>query len=398
MVSIEGDNMKIIKKVIFTILLVLLTTVCNVYTAEAFIEDDIDMDDETVEMLDENFIDIDGNKVDKKLPLRVSARNAIAIDGKSMEVLWGQKGYEIVPMASTTKILTSLIAINYGDLDRKVTISKNASSIRGSTVGYKAGEEVTMRELLFGLMFRSGNDAAIAIAEDIGGSIDNFSNIMNDFARSLGIIDSHFESPHGLDSAKHYSSAYDLAILTAKGMESDIFREIVGEKVIYKDKYNFTRDYQNINKILYRIPGANGVKTGYTGGAGKCLVSSVNYNDRNIIIVVLNCPDRWNVTEKIFNYVTSCNTFMDISNKEILEKENLAGLGKIIEEEDITYGYKEKDVVEVEVFNRYCDIESGDVLGKISIKEEEYEKDKFPLISNINMSKEEFENIIFSKE
>jgi serine-type D-Ala-D-Ala carboxypeptidase (penicillin-binding protein 5/6) len=398
MVSIEGDNMKIIKKVIFTILLVLLTTVCNVYTAEAFIEDDIDMDDETVEMLDEDFIDIDGNKVDKKLPLRVSARNAIAIDGKSMEVLWGQKGYEIVPMASTTKILTSLIAINYGDLDRKVTISKNASSIRGSTVGYKAGEEVTMRELLFGLMFRSGNDAAIAIAEDIGGSIDNFSNIMNDFARSLGIIDSHFESPHGLDSAKHYSSAYDLAILTAKGMESDIFREIVGEKVIYKDKYNFTRDYQNINKILYRIPGANGVKTGYTGGAGKCLVSSVNYNDRNIIIVVLNCPDRWNVTEKIFNYVTSCNTFMDISNKEILEKENLAGLGKIIEEEDITYGYKEKDVVEVEVFNRYCDIESGDVLGKISIKEEEYEKDKFPLISNINMSKEEFENIIFSKE
>lgn len=390
--------MKIIKKVIFTILLVLLTTVCNVYTAEAFIEDDIDMDDETVEMLDEDFIDIDGNKVNKKLPLRVSARNAIAIDGKSMEVLWGQKGYEIVPMASTTKILTSLIAINYGDLDRKVTISKNASSIRGSTVGYKAGEEVTMRELLFGLMFRSGNDAAIAIAEDIGGSIDNFSNIMNDFARSLGIIDSHFESPHGLDSAKHYSSAYDLAILTAKGMESDIFREIVGEKVIYKDKYNFTRDYQNINKILYRIPGANGVKTGYTGGAGKCLVSSVNYNDRNIIIVVLNCPDRWNVTEKIFNYVTSCNTFMDISNKEILEKENLAGLGKIIEEEDITYGYKEKDVVEVEVFNRYCDIESGDVLGKISIKEEEYEKDKFPLISNINMSKEEFENIIFSKE
>ena len=390
--------MKIIKKVIFTILLVLLTTVCNVYTAEAFIEDDIDMDDETVEMLDEDFIDIDGNKVDKKLPLRVSARNAIAIDGKSMEVLWGQKGYEIVPMASTTKILTSLIAINYGDLDRKVTISKNASSIRGSTVGYKAGEEVKMRELLFGLMFRSGNDAAIAIAEDIGGSIDNFSNIMNDFARSLGIIDSHFESPHGLDSAKHYSSAYDLAILTAKGMESDIFREIVGEKVIYKDKYNFTRDYQNINKILYRIPGANGVKTGYTGGAGKCLVSSVNHNDRNIIIVVLNCPDRWNVTEKIFNYVTSCNTFMDISNKEILEKENLAGLGKIIEEEDITYGYKEKDVVEVEVFNRYCDIESGDILGKISIKEEEYEKNKFPLISNINMSKEEFENIIFSKE
>ena len=219
MVNVEGDFMKVLKKVIFTILLVLLTLQWNIYSVKAFIDDDVDMDDETVEMLEEDYIDIDGNKVDSKLPLKVSARNAIAIDAESRQVLWNQKGYEIVPMASTTKILTSLIAINYGDLDRIVTISKNASSIRGSTVGYKAGEKITMRELLFGLMFRSGNDAAIAIAEDIGGSVENFSNIMNDFARSLGIIDSHFESPHGLDSAKHYSSAYDLAILTAKGME-----------------------------------------------------------------------------------------------------------------------------------------------------------------------------------
>ncbi|WP_394855041.1 D-alanyl-D-alanine carboxypeptidase family protein [Clostridium lamae] len=348
-------------------------------------------------MIDEDYIDIDGNKVDIKLPLKVSARNAIAIDSESRQVLWNQNGYEIVPMASTTKILTSLIAINYGDLDRKVTISKNASSIRGSTVGYRAGEEITMRELLFGLMFKSGNDAAIAIAEDIAGSVENFSNIMNDFAKSLGIINSHFESPHGLDSEKHYSSAYDLAILTAKGMEYDFFREIVGEKVIYKDKYNFTRDYQNINKILYRIPGANGVKTGYTGGAGKCLVSSVNHEGRNIIIVVLNCVDRWNVTEKIFNYVIKTNTFIETSNKDILEKENLAGLGKIIEDDEVTYGYKEKDIVEVEVFNRTSQVESGDILGKISIKDEKQENSKFPLISNINMSKEEFDNIIFKK-
>ncbi len=389
--------MKVLKKVIFTILLVLLTLQWNIYSAKAFIDDDIDMDNDIADMIDEDYIDIDGNKVDIKLPLKVSARNAIAIDSESRQVLWNQNGYEIVPMASTTKILTSLIAINYGDLDRKVTISKNASSIRGSTVGYRAGEEITMRELLFGLMFKSGNDAAIAIAEDIAGSVENFSNIMNDFAKSLGIINSHFESPHGLDSEKHYSSAYDLAILTAKGMEYDFFREIVGEKVIYKDKYNFTRDYQNINKILYRIPGANGVKTGYTGGAGKCLVSSVNHEGRNIIIVVLNCVDRWNVTEKIFNYVIKTNTFIETSNKDILEKENLAGLGKIIEDDEVTYGYKEKDIVEVEVFNRTSQVESGDILGKISIKDEKQENSKFPLISNINMSKEEFDNIIFKK-
>jgi serine-type D-Ala-D-Ala carboxypeptidase (penicillin-binding protein 5/6) len=398
MVNIEGDNMNIVKKIIITILLVLLTFTWNIYSVKAYTDENIDNDYESIEILEEDSIDISSEEVNINVPLKVSARNAIAIDAESRQVLWNQNGYEIVPMASTTKILTSLIAINYGNLERKVTISKNASSIRGSTVGYRAGEEISMRELLFGLMFRSGNDAAIAIAEDIGGSIEGFSNIMNDYAKSLGIINSHFESPHGLDSPKHYSSAYDLAILTAKGMEYDEFREFVGEKVIYKDKYNFTRDYQNINKILYKIPGANGVKTGYTGGAGKCLVSSINHNGRNIIIVVLNCVDRWNVTEKIFNYVTKSNDFITISNKDVLKEEKIAGLGDIIDDEDITYGYKESDVVEVEVFNPSLDVEVGDILGKISIKDKIYEKSKFPLISNISLSKEELEKIILGEK
>lgn len=389
--------MNIIKKIITISLLVLLTFTWNIYSVEAYTEENIDNDYESIDIIEEDSIDIVSEEVNIKAPLRVSARCAIAIDAESREVLWNQNGYEIVPMASTTKILTSLIAINYGNLEKKVTISKKASSIRGSTVGYAAGEEISMRELLFGLMFRSGNDAAIAIAEEIGGSIEGFSNIMNDYAKSLGIINSHFESPHGLDSQKHYSSAYDLAILTSKAMEYKDFREFVGEKIIYKDKYNFTRDYQNINKILYRIPGANGVKTGYTGGAGKCLVSSINHNGRNIIIVVLNCADRWNVTEKIFNYVTKSNDFINKSNKDILKEEKLAGLGDIIDEEDIIYGYRESDVVEVEVFNPSLDVEAGDILGKISVKDKVYEKVKFPLISNINVSKEELEKIILGE-
>ncbi|TGY44308.1 D-alanyl-D-alanine carboxypeptidase [Clostridium sartagoforme] len=384
--------MKINKKLSIVFLVVLLTINLNVNTANAFIEDDIDSDFETLDIV-EDVSDISLEDINPNKPLRVSARNAIALDAKTKEVLWDQNGYEIVPMASTTKILTCLIAINYGNLERKVTISKNAASIRGSTVGFRPGEEVTMRELLFGLMFRSGNDAAIAIAEDIGGSIEGFSNIMNDFAKSLGILDSHFESPHGLDSAKHYSSAYDLAILTSKAMEYPEFRECVGEKTISKDKYNFTRDYSNINKILHRIPDANGVKTGYTGGAGKCLVSSVNHNGRNIIIVVLNSVDRWNVTENIYKYVTSNNEFITKSNKEILKEEKLAGLGDIIEEEDVTYGYKETDVAKVEVFNNNY-INQGDILGKISIYDKKYEKFKSPLISNINLSKEELDKII----
>jgi D-alanyl-D-alanine carboxypeptidase len=249
---------------------------------------------------------------------RVNARCAIALDKESGTVLYEQNAYEIVPMASTTKILTSLIAIEQGNLDKKVTVSKKAASVRGSTVGYKANEEITLRELVFGLMFKSGNDAAIAIAEELGTSIEGFSDIMNHYARGIGILDSHFESPHGLDSSNHYSSAYDLAILTAKGMDYDLFREIVGSKQISKEKYNFTRDYNNINKILWKISGANGVKTGYTGQAGKCLVSSVNNNGKDIIIVVLNCTDRWNVTEQIYKHVLEKVAFGNHTVKELI--------------------------------------------------------------------------------
>lgn len=250
--------------------------------------------------------------------LKVDAKNAIAIDRETREVLFEQNGYEIVPMASTTKILTALITIERGNLDEKFIISKNASSVRGSTVGYSPDEQISVRELLYGLMFRSGNDAAIALAEGIGGSIEGFAEIMNHYKTGLGLLDSHFQSPHGLDMTDHYSSAYDLAILTARGMEYEDFREVVGSKEISRDQYNFTRDYSNINKILWRIPGANGVKTGYTGQAGKCLVSSVNYNGKDIIIVVLNCPDRWNVTEKIFNYVQETVAFQEKNYKELV--------------------------------------------------------------------------------
>ncbi|MDY3829092.1 MAG: D-alanyl-D-alanine carboxypeptidase family protein [Clostridium sp.] len=250
--------------------------------------------------------------------LKVDARCAIALDGKTGEVLFEQNAYEIVPMASTTKILTSIIGINSGELDKKFIISKNAVSVRGSKVGYNVGEEITLKELLFGLMFRSGNDAAIAIAEGLGGSVENFSVIMNQFARNFGILNSNFETPHGLDSNEHYSTAYDLAILTKIGMKYNLFREIVGSKEISKDKYNFTRDYHNINKILWKIPNANGVKTGYTGLAGKCLVSSVRYKDSDIIIVVLNCYNRWEETEKIFNFVKEEVAFQKKNEKDFV--------------------------------------------------------------------------------
>lgn len=269
--------MKKILRILIVIMVIVSVLTTNVFAVEKVL------------IYDENF--------------RVDAKNVLVLDSAEKKVLFEQNGYDIVPMASTTKILTALIAIERGNLNEEFIVSKNAASISGSKVGYKASEKVTVHELLYGLMYRSGNDAAVTIAEGIGGSIQGFSEIMNNYATSRGLVDSHFESPHGLDSREHYTSAYDLALLTSIGMEDETFKEIVGTKEISKSKYNFTRDYNNINKILWKIPGANGVKTGYTGQAGKCLVSSVNINDKNIIIVVLNCPDRWKVTEKIYNHV-----------------------------------------------------------------------------------------------
>ena len=382
--------MKIVSKIMVSLLIMIQIT--SISNASISYEEENSNDDIIIsEERESSDVDNSNLLTDN---LRVNAKNAIAIDASTRQVLFEQNSYEVVPMASTTKILTALIAISQGDLDKEITIGKNAVSIRGSKVGYKVGEKIKLRELLFGLMFKSGNDAAIAIAEGLSGSVESFAKTMNYYAVSLGLTTSHFETPHGLDSSKHYSSAYDLAILASKAMESDVFREICGQKTISKDKYNFTREYQNINKILWKIPEANGVKTGYTGQAGKCLVSSVKYEGRNIIIVVLNCSDRWNVTEKIFNYVSANYIFKKDNNKELLKSSSISNLGSIIEEDKFNYGIKEENEIGVEVFSPVDNIIKGDILGKIYLKDKGSEKIKKSLKSNVKISKESFNKLI----
>lgn len=380
-----------LKKIGITLSLFLIVSqlLSNCVYAECFFEDE--NDNEIAMLEDDEIDDVDMKNILNNI--RVSARNAIALDSKTKQVLFEQNADEIVPMASTTKILTALVAITHGDLDREVTISKNAASIRGSKVGYVAGEKITLRELLYGLMYKSGNDAAIAIAEDIGGSVEGFAKIMNDYAISLGLINSHFESPHGLDSAKHYTCAYDLALLTTKAMESDLFCQICGTKSITRDTSNFTRDYNNINKILYKIPEANGVKTGYTGQAGKCLVSSVKHEGRNIIIVVLNCSDRWNVTENIYKYVTDNYCFKNDNIKDITKSSEFINLGSVIEECDFEYAFKGEGNIEVEVFNT-INKNSGDIIGKVVLNNQGEEVLKKALICGKDITENEFEEIV----
>ena len=354
-------NFKILG-VTLSLVLIICNLMNNCVYAQSF-DDEDEVEDLAIidDIQDDDIDDVDMENLLNSI--RVNARCAIAMDSKTKQVLFAQNADEIVPMASTTKILTALIAISQGNLDREVTISKNASSIRGSKVKYTAGEKIKLIELLYGLLYKSGNDAAIAIAEDIGGSVEGFANIMNDYARSLGLVNSHFESPHGLDSAKHYTCAYDLALLTAKAMENETFCQICGTKTI-------------------------------TSQAGKCLVSSVRHEGRNIIIVVLNCSDRWNVTEQIYKYVSDNYCFKANNMKDIVNSSEFINLGTIVEESEFDYGFKGQGSVEVEVFNTLFDKNSGDIIGKVALNDSGNELLKKALICDTDISQKEFDSLI----
>jgi D-alanyl-D-alanine carboxypeptidase (penicillin-binding protein 5/6) len=305
----------------------------------------------------------------------INAISAIAVDCETKIVLYEKNAYNPIEIASTTKILTTLVAIKCGDLNKKIVISEKAASIRGSEIGLKKGEEITLKELLYGLMLRSGNDAAIAIAEGISGSVDEFLKLMNEYALEIGLLNSHFESPHGLDSANHYSTAYDLALVTAKAKEIKLFNEIVGSKDIDAKDYNFTRSYHNINKILWLLPNSTGVKTGFTGKAGKCLVTSVKIQNRDVVIITLNCTPRWEETKKISEYVDKNYDYKKIIAKsdtlESVSIENGINNVEIESKRDIIIPVKKGVNIEVKVkkplYDVYAPIKQGEDIGRVEI-------------------------------
>lgn len=307
--------------------------------------------------------------------LNVEARCAIAIDANSSAVLYEKNSHELVPMASTTKIMSSLVAIKYGNLDKKVEISQKAASIGGSTVGYKKGEMITIKELITGLMLRSGNDAAVALSEGVAGSVEEFVILMNEYGSDIGLIDTHFESPHGLDSIQHYTTVYDLALLTAKAKENQLFNQIVSSKIVDGQSEGFTRSYQNINKILWLIPEADGVKTGYTGNAGKCLVTSVNKEGSNVVIVLLNCTKRWGETKKISDYISENYTYKKMFSKGDTagEIQNKKGNLKMIYPCDIIIPMLKNKEYYVKIIKpEYAEgIKAGDTMGRICIYAED---------------------------
>ncbi len=228
----------------------------------------------------------------------ISARSAILIDGASGRVLYEKDADRKSLIASTTKIMTATVAIEQCDLDMQVVIPPEATGIEGSSIYLKPGETLCVKELLYGLMLHSGNDAAVALAIAAGGSVEDFVALMNEKARQLGMTQSEFANPNGLDDEHNYSTARDMAKLTQYAMELEAFREIVSTKAITVGN----RSLANHNKLLWRYEGAEGVKTGYTKKAGRILVSSAERDGRRLIAVTINAPSDWNDHTQLLDY------------------------------------------------------------------------------------------------
>jgi len=250
-----------------------------------------------------------------------SARAAVVMDVNSNRILYSKNMDEKLAMASTTKIMTTLVAIESGRLDEKVTISKRASYMEGSSIYLREGEVHTVNDLLYAIMLRSGNDAATAVAEHIGGSAEGFAEMMNKKAREIGANNTRFANPHGLDAEGHYTTARDLALITSYALKNPLFSTIVSSKKKVMEgppSENWDRVMINKNKMLWQFDGGDGVKTGFTKKAGRCLVSSATRDGMRLVCVVLNCGPMWDESSALLEY-----TFKNYVKKRIVDKDSI---------------------------------------------------------------------------
>ena len=226
----------------------------------------------------------------------ISARGAVLIEAQSRNIAFEKNMNERMPMASTTKIMTALVALENAHLDDTVQITQEMTGVEGSSIYLRPGEELTVSELLYALMLESANDSATALAIHIGGSIDEFVTMMNEKAKSLGLTNTSFANPHGLDNENHYTTPYELGIIAIEAMKNKEFCKIVSSKkaVICSNKEENTRVLINHNKLLRSYDGVIGVKTGFTKRCGRCLVSYAERDGVALVAVTLNAPNDWN--------------------------------------------------------------------------------------------------------
>ncbi|MCL4440213.1 MAG: D-alanyl-D-alanine carboxypeptidase [Firmicutes bacterium] len=234
----------------------------------------------------------------------LSGDAAILMDAKTGQVLYAKNPFKKRPPASTTKVMTALLAIETGRLNDTVTISPKAARTEGSSMYLSTGEVFTMSDLLYGALLKSGNDACVAIAEHIAGSVEGFAVLMNIKALAIGALNTNFVNPHGLPDENHYTCAYDLALIARRALANRTFSDIVSTKdrLIDLPGNGWDRRLENTNQLLWRYLWADGVKTGTTNAAGQCLVSSASKGSRQLVAVVLRSGDRWTDSITMFEY------------------------------------------------------------------------------------------------
>ncbi|KMJ59806.1 D-alanyl-D-alanine carboxypeptidase [Bacillus sp. LL01] len=287
----------------------------------------------------------------------VSARNAVLIEQESGRIIYEKSAHDKQRIASITKVMTAILAIESGKMDEIATVSEKANRAEGSSIYLKPGEKIKLEHLVYGLMLRSGNDSAVAIAEHVGGSLEGFVYLMNEKAAELGMTNTEFANPHGLDDHEnHYSTAYDMALLTRYAMQNDKFKEITGTKVYRAPAApgeSWDRSWTNKHRLvtgMYQY--ATGGKTGYTKRAKRTLITTASKEGLDVIAVTLNGPDDWKDHIYMFN-----RAFVDYQLYEIAEEGKLKDIeddfykGKVSLSREIKYPMtkKERENVRVKV-------------------------------------------------
>lgn len=253
-------------------------------------------------------------------------QSEIVIEVNSGRILYQKNAFDKKYMASTTKILTAICVIENFDVNKEIVVSKETCNVEGSSIYLEDGEILSIKDLLYGLMLRSGNDCAETLAVCCSGSIENFAYLMNQTAKKIGALNSNFVNPHGLHDDNHYTTAYDLALISAYAIKNPTFKEIVSTKSIdipFTTK-NTKRKLYNKNKMLSQYEGATGIKTGFTKKAGRCLVTSAERNGLELVCVVLNCPSMWQNSASNLDYC-----FDNYKNVKILESDNVLDFYKL---------------------------------------------------------------------
>ena len=311
-----GNGRKKFKKIILLFIIIFLSSNVICY---ADIEDNEEIDVNRIKEETKQVVNTQTNEP------KLNAKIGLVFDRASKNILFEKNGLKQVPMASTTKIMTSIVVLENADLTDVVTVDKKAAGTGGSRLGLKTNDKITVHDLLYGLMLKSGNDAAVALAIHVGKSVEGFAEMMNKTAKEMGLVNSHFVTPHGLDAKGHYTTAYELACMADYALQNPKFKEIVSTKTYNVTINNQPRVISNTNELLGNLDGVYGVKTGFTNGANRCLVTACKRGNIDIITVVLGADTKKIRTQdsiKLIEYTYKNYQIVDLEKiiKEQFEK------------------------------------------------------------------------------